>query len=183
MVGQDLLVQPALLVKRQRQAVGAPSRPSSAQPVKRQRQGGFLIAKIHLLGGRIFDRLLRREGLELNRAQGRILFPLWQDGPMSMRELARKASLGPSTLTSMLDRLVRSGHVTRRRSARDRRKIVVALAIKDRDVFQIWERVSAQMAVLYYRGLAPAAIDRFERDLERILGNLQDADRRTEPLE
>jgi DNA-binding MarR family transcriptional regulator len=146
--------------------------------MKRHRQGGFLIAKIHLLGGRIFDRLLRRESLELNPAQGRILFPLWQDGPMSMRELARKASLGPSTLTSMLERLVRAGYVARRRSARDRRKIVVALAIKDHDVFEVWERVSAEMARLYYRGFEAGRIDRFERDLESVLLNLVDAERK-----
>lgn len=145
--------------------------------MRRQRQGGFLIAKIHLEAGRIFDRMLRRNGIDINRAQGRILFPLWQDGPMSMRELARKASLGPSTLTSMLDRLERAGHVARQRSSRDRRKVVVTLAVTDRKIFEVWERVSEKMAVLFYRGFAPAGIDRFERDLRRILDNLRDADR------
>jgi DNA-binding MarR family transcriptional regulator len=145
--------------------------------MRRQRQGGFLIGKIHLLGGRIFDRMLRRNGLDINPGQGRILFPLWQDGPMSMRELARKASLGPSTLTSMLDRLERAGYVARQRSSQDRRKIIVTLAATYRKIFELWERVSAEMAELFYRGFAAADIDRFERDLRRILDNLLDADR------
>ncbi len=145
--------------------------------MKRHRQGGFLIAKIHLLAGRIFDRMLRRSGLDINPGQGRILFPLWQDGPMSMRELARKASLGPSTLTSMLDRLERAGYVVRQRSSPDRRKIIVTLVVADRKIFDVWERVSEEMTVLFYRGFAPADIDGFERDLRRILDNLLDADR------
>jgi DNA-binding MarR family transcriptional regulator len=145
--------------------------------MKRQRQGGLLVAKIHLLAGRIFDRMLRRNGLDINPGQGRILFPLWQHGPMSMRELARKASLGPSTLTSMLDRLERAGHVARQRSSRDRRKIIVTLVVTDRTILEVWERVSEEMTVLFYRGFAPAGIDRFERDLRRILDNLLDADR------
>jgi DNA-binding MarR family transcriptional regulator len=145
--------------------------------MKRHRQGGFLVAKIHLLAGRIFDRMLRRQGIGINPGQGRILFPLWQDGPMSMRELARKASLGPSTLTSMLDRLERAGYVARQRSSRDRRKIIVTLVVADRKIFDVWERVSEEMSVLFYRGFAPADIDRFERDLRRVLDNLLDADR------
>jgi len=145
--------------------------------MKRQRQGGFLIARIHLLAGRIFDRMLRRQGIDLNPAQGRILFPLWQDGPMSMQELARKASLGPSTLTSMLDRLEAGGYVARERSSRDRRKIIVKLAVKHRGIFGIWDRVSREMAALFYRGLAAAEIDRFESDLRRVLDNLLAAER------
>lgn len=149
--------------------------------MKRQRQGGFLIARIHLLAGRIFDRMLRRHGIHLNPAQGRILFPLWQFGPMSMRELARKASLGPSTLTSMLDRLEAGGYVARKRSLTDRRKIVVRLTVKDRKILDVWERVSEEMAALFYRGFAPREIDRFEQDLRRILGNLVAMDRPPEP--
>jgi DNA-binding MarR family transcriptional regulator len=145
--------------------------------MRQRRQGGFLVAKIHLLAGRIFDRMLRRNGLDINPGQGRILFPLWQHGPMSMRELARKASLGPSTLTSMLDRLERAGYVARQRSSRDRRKIIVTLVVADKKIFAVWERVSEEMTVLFYRGFAPVGIDRFERDLRRILDNLLDADR------
>jgi len=145
--------------------------------MRRQRQGGFLIAKIHLLAGRIFDRMLRRNGTDLNPAQGRILFPLWQDGPMSMQELARKASLGPSTLTSMLDRLERAGYVIRERSSPDRRKIIVRLAATDRKILEVWGRSSQEMAALFYRGFASADIDRLERDLRRILDNLMEAGR------
>jgi len=149
--------------------------------MRRQRQGGFLIAKVHLLAGRIFERMLRRNGLDINPAQGRILFPLWQDGPMSMQELARKASLGPSTLTSMLDRLESAGYVTRGRSARDRRKIIVKLVATHQEIFEVWGRVSQEMAGLFYRGFAAGDIDRLEGDLRRILDNLLEAERDSKP--
>jgi len=44
------------------------------------RQGGFLIAKIHQTAGRVFARMLRERGIQINPGQGRILFVLWKKG-------------------------------------------------------------------------------------------------------
>ena len=48
--------------------------------MKHQREGGFLMAKIHQTAGRIFTRLLKEHGIsEINPAQGRIMFVLWRE--------------------------------------------------------------------------------------------------------
>ncbi|HEY0283033.1 MAG TPA: MarR family transcriptional regulator [Rhizomicrobium sp.] len=138
------------------------------------RQGGFLIAKVHQAGGRIFARILRERGMEINPAQGRILFVLWQEGPISIYELAKQVSLGKSTLTSALDRLEASGEVKRVRSSEDRRKIVIELTPQNKETQKLYEEVSRKMTKLFYRGFADSEIARFERDLERILGNLSE---------
>jgi DNA-binding MarR family transcriptional regulator len=142
----------------------------------RQRQGGFLIGKIHRTAGRIFARMLRECNIEINPAQGRILFVLWQGGAMPVHELARRTSLGKSTLTSMLDRLEALGQVVRVRSQEDRRQIVIELTAKNKAVHGVYEQVSRKMTELFYRGFTIREIDRFEHDLERILGNLQAVD-------
>ena len=54
------------------------------------RQGGFLIAKINQAAGRIFARMLRERGLDIHPGHGRILFVLWQHGPMPIHDLARR---------------------------------------------------------------------------------------------
>jgi DNA-binding MarR family transcriptional regulator len=136
------------------------------------RQGGFLISKIHRLSGRVFARMLKEHDIEINPAQGRILFVLWKEDGIPIRDLARRTSLGKSTLTSMLDRLEGSGHIVRERSETDRRAILVKRTDKDRAAQAAYERVSKAMAQVYYSGLADAEIDAFERTLERILGNL-----------
>jgi len=145
-----------------------------------ERHGGFLVSKIHRLSGRLFARMLREDGIELNPAQGRILFVLWQDDGVPIRELAKRTSLGKSTLTSLLDRLEEAGHVVRERSEADRRIVLVKRTDKDRAAEAAYKHVSKAMADVYYRGLSEAEIAAFERTLERILENLAAAERARE---
>jgi DNA-binding MarR family transcriptional regulator len=88
--------------------------------MKQQRQAGFLMAKIRQVAERIFVRKLKEYDIEINPAQGRIMFALWQNDGISINELAKKTRLGKSTLTSMLDRLEQMQHLKRRRCQKDR---------------------------------------------------------------
>ena len=140
--------------------------------MKIERQGGFLISKIHRLSGRVFGRMLKEHQIQINPAQGRILFVLWQDDGIPISELAKRTSLGKSTLTSMLDRLEEAGYVVRRRSEVDRRVILVERTEKDRAAQATYERVSKEMSEIYYAGLEKDKIAAFERTLSHILDNL-----------
>jgi len=141
--------------------------------VKDLRQGGFLVAKIHQLSGRIFARMLKKHGIEeINPAQGRILFALWKEDCIPIRELSVRTQLEKSTLTSMLDRLEESGFVVREPSKDDRRKILIRRTEKDRSFQKRYIAVSEEMLSLYYRGLSPKEIAAFESTCERILSNL-----------
>ncbi len=142
----------------------------------KQRRAGLLIAKIHQTGGRVFARMLRGRGIRIKPAQGRILFVLWEDGPLTIQELARRSGLVKSTLTAALDRLEAQGQVVRVRSAEDRRKIHIELTPANRAMHELYDRVSREMSALYYRGFTPAEIAAFEGCLERILENLMAAE-------
>jgi len=144
----------------------------------KRRRGGFLIAKIHQTAGRVFARMLRERGIEINPAQGRILFVLWDEGPMTIHELAKRSGLVKSTLTSTLDRLEAQGQVLRVRSGEDRRKIMIELTPKNRVMHKLYDRVSKEMVVLFYRGFAPSEITTFEASLDRILRNLAESEDR-----
>jgi DNA-binding MarR family transcriptional regulator len=140
--------------------------------MSRHRQGGFLIARIHRTAGRIFARMLRARGIEINPAQGRILFVLWQEGTMPIHELTKRVSLGKSTLTASLDRLEARGQIVRVRSREDRRSFFIELTPQNLALHRTYEDVSLEMTDLFYTGFTGAAIARFERDLQRILDNL-----------
>ena len=142
--------------------------------MKAQRQAGFLMAKIRQVGGRIFSKMLKDSGIEINPAQGRIMFALWQQDGISINELAKRTQLGKSTLTSMLDRLEKEGFLKRVPSREDRRKILLKRTKKDRAMEAKYVEVSQQMTKLYYNGFSKSEIDRFENDLARILNNLTD---------
>ena len=140
--------------------------------MKQQRQAGFLMAKIRQVGDRIFVRKLKDYGIEINTAQGRIMFALWQKDGVSINELAKETQLKKSTLTSMLDRLGEMGYLKRRHCRKDRRKILIYRTEKDKAMERKYVEVSQQMTVLYYEGFSPEEISRFEHDLQRILNNL-----------
>lgn len=148
--------------------------------MRAQRQGGFLVAKIHQLGGRIFARLLRQRGIDqLNPAQGRIMFVLWQKDGIPFTTLARRTQLDKSTLTSMVDRLERAGLVQRVPSKEDRRQIILRRTQKDRQLESLYVAVSQEMASIFYKGFAPSRIARLESDLMQILRNLDAYDAAT----
>lgn len=137
-------------------------------------QGGFLISKIHHLSGRILARKMKEHALdEINPAQGRILFVLWQEDNIPIQKLARKTSLGKSTLTSMLDRLEQAGFVKRAAAEHDRRQSLIARTDKDRHYQAEYNLVSQEMTDLFYKGFRPDEIEAFEGYLERILTNLE----------
>lgn len=143
--------------------------------MSKKSRGGFLIARIHQLGGRIFSKMLKdNDIMEINPSQGRIMFALWENDGISIQELAKKTSLGKSTLTSMLDRLENSGFIERVQSKEDRRVILIRRTDKDKSFQKQYEQVSEQMTRLFYRGFENSEIEEFELCLDRIFNNLQE---------
>jgi MarR family transcriptional regulator, organic hydroperoxide resistance regulator len=140
--------------------------------MSKHRQGGFLLSKIHQTASRVFARMLRERNLDINPAQGRVLFVLWEQGPMTINNLAKQVSLGKSTLTNAIDRLEESGQVVRVRTSRDRRSIRIELTPKNKKLHGLYEDVSRDMADIFYTGFTRQEAERFEGFLSRILANL-----------
>ncbi|MHA2400655.1 MAG: MarR family transcriptional regulator, partial [Promethearchaeota archaeon] len=68
--------------------------------MKQQKEGGFLISKIHHISQRIFARILKKYNLEeFNPAQGRIMFVLWREDNLPIHKLVEKTQFSKSTLT------------------------------------------------------------------------------------
>jgi len=64
---------------------------------------------------------------DLSATQVRALFQLERGEACTAGELAKRADLSPASMTAMLDQLVQSGIVERRRSEQDRRQVIVSL--------------------------------------------------------
>ncbi len=135
--------------------------------------GGFLISKIKQIQGRVFERMLDENGIsEFNGAQGRILFVLWETDDIPISMLSERTGLAKTTLTSMLDRLERSGHILRLPDPDDRRAVRICLTESAEDLREKYERVSAMMNEVFYRGFSDNEILAFEEWLRKILENL-----------
>jgi DNA-binding MarR family transcriptional regulator len=81
-----------------------------------------------LLGAerRLRGRHPARKG-ELSNAQVRALFELKHGEACTSGEIAKRAELSPASVTAMLDQLEADAMVTRHRSERDRRQVIVRL--------------------------------------------------------
>ena len=137
------------------------------------REGGFLIAKIKQISGRIFNWKLKEHGInDINSAQGRIIFTLWRQDNMPIKALSWHTALGITTLTSMLIRLEKAGYIIRTTDPNDNRKTLIALSEKVKSILESYENISKEMTTLFYKDLTETQIDDFENTLRHILLNL-----------
>ncbi len=88
----------------------------------------------------------------------------------SVSELGRAAGVRPTTLTGVLDRLERRGHITRGTRAGDRRTVLIELTPSGRAAA---DTILQTISDLEHRGLAdvpPAAVAGFHTVLEALTG-------------
>lgn len=141
--------------------------------MKKLRQGGFLMAKVHQTAERIFNKLLKKYQIEeINSAQSRILFVLWEKDNIPISELSEKTQLEKSTLTCMLDKLENDGFIIRLPSKEDRRKILIQRTEKDKQFQEKYLAISDEMNNLFYQNFSELEIDLFEKSLQIVLDNL-----------
>jgi MarR family transcriptional regulator, organic hydroperoxide resistance regulator len=141
--------------------------------MSKKREGGYLISQIHQLSGRIFSKKLKDSQIDINHAQGRIIFALWKKDQISIIDLAKETSLSKSTLTTMLERLEKSGHIIRKQSVIDKRIMMVCLTEKSSSLRNDYQKISADMTDLFYKGFNDDEISQFELYLKKILKNLK----------
>ena len=135
---------------------------------------GFTLSKVKQLGDRIFEKILAAENVDaFNGAQGRILYVLWQESGIPIRELSEKSGLAITSLTTMLERMEKACLIRRQRSGEDKRKTLLYLTEKARGLQKAYDAVSGEMTAIYYQGFSPEEIVQFESCLDRIRENLE----------
>ena len=70
------------------------------------------------------------EPLGLTYTQYVVMMYLWERGDSNAKEMSDALLLDPSTLTPILKKLEEKGYITRRRSERDERNLVISLTPK-----------------------------------------------------
>ncbi|MBQ1643473.1 MAG: MarR family transcriptional regulator [Treponema sp.] len=120
---------------------------------KGRTEGGTLISQIHQVCQRIWHAVLSRNGLEdLAGARGRVIFALWNEDNIPIKNLVEKTSLDKATLTGIIDRLERDGYVKRIPSPGDKRSTLISRTGKDEIFKSKIPEVSDQQNKLFYKG-------------------------------
>ena len=139
-----------------------------------QTNGGFQVSKIKQLGDRVFEKILTAQGIEaFNGAQGRILYVLWQEDGVPIKTIAERCGLAITSLTTMLERMEKSGLIIRQQDSGDKRKTLIFLTDKAKALKEDYDAVSDRMSAIFYQGFTEEEIRNFEEHLERIRLNLE----------
>jgi DNA-binding MarR family transcriptional regulator len=109
--------------------------------------------------------------------QARVLLILMDRESCSMQQIARAIGLRASTITNMVDRLVRMGLVERRRSANDRRVVTVSLTAKGRRVLERIRREKHRTAMEMYEHLSPRERRQYPEIMEKLVEQMTDRSR------
>ena len=136
--------------------------------------GGFQISKIKQLGDRVFEKILTAQGIEaFNGAQGRILYVLWQEDGVPIKTIAERCGLAITSLTTMLERMEKTGLIIRQQDSGDKRKTLIFLTDKAKALKEDYDAISDRMSAIFYQGFTEEEIRNFEEHLERIRLNLE----------
>ena len=136
--------------------------------------GGFLISQVKQLSDRTFERILKAKGVdEFNGAQGRILYILWNNNNISIKQISKFTKLAKTTLTGMLERMEMQGLIKRTVSQEDKREIIVSLTDKAKTLQTDFLDVTRQMEEIFYKNFTEKQIENFENTLKKIIENLE----------
>ena len=123
----------------------------------------------------MFEHILSDKNIDaFNGAQGSLLYILWQEDGIPIRELSRRSGLAVTSLTGMLDRMEAAGLIYRDRGDKDRRKVLIFLTDNARSLEKDYNEVTEEIECIYYKGFTEEEIDQFEKYLQRILHNVEE---------
>ncbi len=80
------------------------------------------------------QRHFREQGLDLSAEEWALLMVLWQKGPQQMGPLAAITLRDRTTVTRLVDRLVKKNLLQRGAAATDRRKVVVSVTREGQEI-------------------------------------------------
>ena len=123
----------------------------------------------------MFEHILSEKNIDaFNGAQGSLLYILWQEDGIPIRELSRRSGLAVTSLTGMLDRMEAAGLIYRDRGDKDRRKILIFLTDNARSLEKGYNEVTEEIENIYYKGFSGEEIDQCEKYLQRIFHNVEE---------
>jgi len=138
--------------------------------------GDYLPYLVNRVGGIIADQF-RQETLEphgLSIAMWRVLAALTANGSQRQIDLAELTSIDASTLSRLVTRLIRTGLVTRTRSASSNREVVVALSAKGNALVARLIPPARAIESNASAGLSPEELAVVKRCLRQIYRNMKD---------
>jgi DNA-binding MarR family transcriptional regulator len=103
----------------------------------------------------------------LTHPQYLVMLALWEESPLSVKQLSGLLQLDPGTLSPLLKRLESGGLITRQRDPRDERSLAVTLTEAGRDLRAKAEKIPP--AIIDRLGMTLSELEDLHKSLTRVI--------------
>jgi len=107
------------------------------------------------------------EPLGLTHPQYLVMLALWENAPLSVKDLSSLLQLDPGTLSPLIKRLEASGYVERKRKPEDERTLAIAPTERGRLLRRDAEAVPVEM--MRRLGMSPEELGLLHRLMNRLI--------------
>ncbi|MER5626880.1 MarR family transcriptional regulator [Streptosporangium sp. NPDC002544] len=107
------------------------------------------------------------EPMGLTHPQYLVMLALWEQAPLSVKELSKLLRLDPGTLSPLLKRLEAVGYIRRQRDGQDQRVLAVSLTPEGRGLRDEAEKVPP--AIVRRLGMNLEELQELHRSLNRVI--------------
>lgn len=131
-----------------------------------------LISKIREKVNRFIVSQMLEYGVEgIVTSHGDIINALLTVPRLTMAEIAKKIGKDKSTVTALIDKLVKLGYVIKKRDAVDTRIVYVSLTPKGNELKSMFEEISKEVLDVFYGGISESEKAELARILNKIYNN------------
>jgi MarR family transcriptional regulator, organic hydroperoxide resistance regulator len=147
-----------------------------AAPAKASDELWVLIGRVYLNYVVFLQEQLDADGLarDVRPGMGHLLFALFDDDNLTLRDLTARTGMAPSTITETVQRMERAGLISRVRDAADKRAVRVSLTPKARNLEPRCRALATQMREVLEEGFSAAEARRLRAGLSRVCQNLHE---------
>ncbi|WP_432948070.1 MarR family winged helix-turn-helix transcriptional regulator [Kribbella sp. CA-253562] len=107
------------------------------------------------------------EPMGLTHPQYLVMLALWEESPLSVKQLSSLLQLDPGTLSPLLKRLEAAGYLTRARDPRDERSLAVELTATGRELRT--EALKIPPAIIDRLGMSLGELEALHKNLTRVI--------------
>ena len=116
--------------------------------------------------------LFRQAGVDVTAEEWAVLLLLWQQDGRGPGELADRTIRDRTTMTRLLDGMARKGVIERQTDPKDRRRMIVTLTTKGRDLRAVLVPLAQGMIARSMAGISPENIATTVETLRQMTENL-----------
>jgi len=133
-----------------------------------------LMSKVRSRAFNFIEKELLKIGVrDLAPSQGDILFVVAVKAPVEMRQIAVLTGRDKSTLTPMVNKLIKNGYITRVTSKEDRRRALISLTPKGHKIAPSLFKIGSKLERAMHRNISESDAKRQLETLWKMFSNLE----------